>query len=167
MFVPSQSIAPDSRVWIYQSSTKFTASEGKTIASFLNNFCSEWVAHGQPIKASFEIKYDQFIILFADENFNATSGCSIDSSVRAIKEIQALTGLDLFNRKFVPFLKDHHIFLLELSKLKQFYAEGMWDEHTLTFDNLITSKADLETRWIIPAGATWLKRYAPAESVKS
>jgi hypothetical protein len=167
MFVPSQSIAPDSRVWIYQSNRKFTSAESTTIASFLSDFCDEWVAHDQPIKASYEIRYDQFIILFADENFNSTSGCSIDSSVRAIKELEALTGLDLLNRKFVPFLKDNAVFLLDLSRLKQFYAEGMWDEHTLTFDNMVTSKADLETKWIIPAGATWLKRYAHAESLKS
>jgi hypothetical protein len=167
MFVPSQSIAPDSRIWIFQSSTKFTAQQAKAISSLLENFCSEWVAHGQPIKASFEIHHHQFIVLFADEKYNATSGCSIDSSVRAIKEIESHTGLDLMNRKFIPFLKNEQVFLVDGSKLKQFYAEGMWNEHTLTFDNLITSKADLETKWIVPAGATWLKRYVPAETLKS
>jgi len=159
MFVPFNVLENSARVWIYQSGRKFTEIEKDTISQTLSSFTQQWAAHGSPLKTSFTILYDQFIVLAADESFNEASGCSIDSSVHVIKEIDDQFSLDLFDRTKVTFLKKNNVMVLRLNDLSKGLSENMWQQDTLTFNNLITTKGELGTRWIVPAGETWLKRY--------
>jgi hypothetical protein len=166
MFADFKSLSPSSRIWIYQSDKKISQQQENLISRFLKDYCETWVAHGQPLKASFEIRHSHFIVIVADESFNATSGCSVDDSVRAVKEIERQTGLQFFNRNLIPFMDGERVFLVDLATLKQKYAEGIWNEQTLTLSNQIATKGQLESDWILPAGNTWLKRYLPKETVK-
>jgi hypothetical protein len=165
MFVPFESMSATSRVWIYQSGRKLSERDKTIISGHLKLFTEEWAAHGQPLKASFDIQYDQFIIVAADEGYNAASGCSIDASVRVMKEIEKELQLDLFNRDQVAFKKESEVALVAVRELKQKYREGIWNEKTLTFNNLIDVKGKLAEGWIIPAGTTWLKRYMGSETL--
>ena len=165
MFVPFESMSPTSRVWIYQAGRKLSEHDKTIISGYLKLFTEEWAAHGQPLKASFDIQYDQFIIVTADEGFNAASGCSIDASVRVVKEIEKELQLDLFNRDQVAFKKESEVALVSVRDLKQKYRDGTWNEKTPTFNNLIDVKGQLAEEWIIPAGSTWLKRYLSSETL--
>lgn len=167
MFVPFEAIAPSSRIWIYQSQERISAEHKSLINKNLTTYCEKWNAHGQALKASFDIQFDQFIIVAADESFNSTSGCSIDGSVRAIKDIEKITGLDFFNRNLVAFMQDESVFLLDVSTLKEKYRIGIWKETTTTFNNLISTKNQLQHEWIVPAVNTWLKRYVTQETIKT
>jgi hypothetical protein len=165
MFVPFETIAPSSRIWIYQSIRKFTGEEVEIITGILKTFTATWAAHGQPLQSSFDIRYDQFIILAANESFNATSGCSIDESVRVIKEIDSQIGAELFDRQYVAFKQGESVMLLHHTVLKQKYSEGIWNEATPAFNNLVSVKSQLEGDWIIPAGKSWVRRYVPGLKV--
>jgi hypothetical protein len=159
MFVPFDVLEDSARVWIYQSERKFTENEKNTISQTLSSFTQQWAAHGSPLKTSFTILYDQFIVLAADENFNEASGCSIDSSVHVMKAMDEQYSLGLFDRTQVAFLKNSVVMTMKLSELPVGLTENTWQQETLTFNNLITTKGELGTRWIVPAGETWLKRY--------
>jgi hypothetical protein len=167
MFVPFNTIPPSSRIWIYQSDRKLTLEEISFAEAFLKDYCDQWNAHGQPLRASYDIRYGQFILIAADESYNSTSGCSVDDSVRAVKEIQHRLGPDFFNRNLVGFLKDDQVVLLSLTSLKENYKHGIWNESTLAFNNLVSTKNQLDAEWIIPAANTWLKRYVPQETIKT
>lgn len=165
MYVPFDSIAPSSRLWIYQSDRKFSQPEIQTLSNSLRQFCDEWAAHGQPLKTSFDIRFKQFILLVADEAFNAASGCSIDESVRVIKQIESSLGTKLFDRSQAAFLIQNEVVLIPLDDLKQKFNDGIWNELTPSFNNLIATKGQLEQEWAVPAGKTWLKRYVPLTRV--
>jgi hypothetical protein len=167
MFEPFESVIPSSRIWIYQANQKFTAEQKSVITTHLTEFVERWVAHGHPLRSSFDLRFDQFIILTADESYQATSGCSVDDSVRTIKVIQQSTGLDFFDRNKIAFLRGNEVLVLNLSELKQKYQERIWNEETFTFNNLLQTKSQLENEWIVPAGKTWLKRYVPNEIIAS
>jgi len=167
MFTPFESLPPHSRLWIYQGDRKFTTTEKDTISSRLKAFVEEWSAHGQPMQASFDIRYDQFILLAADENVCMASGCSIDSSVAAIKEAGSAVGVNLFDRSKVAFRIQDETLLIPLSELSEKYTGGSWTEHSLVFNNLVPRKADLENQWLVPAAATWLRRYVPRETMST
>jgi hypothetical protein len=158
MFVPFDTLENTARVWIYQSSRKFTETEKHTISESLLAFTDSWAAHGNPLKTSFSIFYDQFIVLAADESFNEASGCSIDGSVRVMKQIDNEHQLHLFDRTNVAFKKDL-IEVINLSNLSKALGEGAWQSDTLVFNNTLTTKGELEKAWILPANQTWLKRY--------
>ena len=165
MFVPFDSISPAARIWIFQSGQKLSETDITIISSQLKLFTEEWEAHGQPLKASFDIRYGHFIILAADEGYNPASGCSIDASVRVVKDIGQTLSYDFFDRNLVAFKKDNQIQLVAIADLKQKYKEGAWNENTTTFNNLVENKKSLQQEWEIPAGNTWLKRYVPNETL--
>lgn len=159
MFVPFDVLEDSARVWIYQSGRKFTETEKNTISQTLSSFTQQWAAHGSPLKTSFTILYDQFIVLAADENFNEASGCSIDSSVHVMKAMDEQYSLGLFDRTQVAFLKNSIVMMMKLSELPGGLTENIWQPETLTFNNLITTKGELADKWIVPAKETWMKRY--------
>jgi hypothetical protein len=165
MFVPFESLSPASRIWVYQSNRKFTEGENAIICDYLQLFTDNWSAHGQPLKTSFQVVYEQFIVLAADESFHAPSGCSIDESVHAMQEIEKRLGVALFDRSQVAFKTHEGIVLVSLAELKQKQLDGVWDESTPAFNNLISLKNQLSNQWIVPAGTTWLKRYLKGSTV--
>jgi hypothetical protein len=165
MYVPFNEMHPESRLWIYQSSKPLTEDQVKTVGEKLKTFCETWAAHGQPLRTSFDIRYNHFIILSADENHYGASGCSIDESVRTIKQIDSDHELDLFNRSLVAFLIDGHVSIFSLTELKQKSASGTLKPDTLTFYNLVETKRQLEAGWLLPAGNSWLKRYLLPQKV--
>jgi len=167
MFIPFEQISPTSRIWIYQADQKMTSQQIDLAKQFLIGYCDQWKAHGAPLRASFDIRYDHFIILAADEDYNSTSGCSIDDSVRAIKALQLQTSLNFFNRNLVAFLNDGVIQLIDRAQLKEKYISGMWNEGTPTFNNLVDIKSKLDREWIVETGKTWLKRFIPAADIHS
>jgi hypothetical protein len=159
MFVPFNSLPETARVWVYQSARKLNESEKSTISDTLSAFTEAWVVHGQPLQTSFTILHNQFIVLAADESFNEASGCSIDSSVRIIRQIDAEFSLGLFDRTNIAFLKEVDIVVVKMNNLVSALAAGDWNLETLFFNNVIATKAELENSWLVPAGRTWLNRY--------
>jgi hypothetical protein len=161
MYVPFHQLPDHSRIWIYQASRKLTTSEKQTAEVALKDFCENWVAHQVPLKTSFSIEYDQFIILATDEDYHQPSGCSIDSSVRALKDIQSHLGIDLFDRTRVAFLQGDSIVTHPVSRLKDLFESGELGKGTITFDNLVPSRGDLSRGWKTPVEKTWLTTYLP------
>src|SRR5882724_5362450 len=108
----------DSRVWIYQSSRLFALSEALEIELLLKNFTAQWVTHGVPVKGAGYLFFGQFIVLMADETATGVSGCSTDSSVRLIKNIEQKFSVDMFDRTTLAFVVKDNVQLLPLSQLQ-------------------------------------------------
>jgi hypothetical protein len=165
MFVPFESLAPTSRLWIYQADRKFSPEEKAIIESKLKLFTDGWAAHGLALRSSFQVAYDQFIILAADEAMQSASGCSIDDSVRFVQDLGSQLKIDFFNRNLIAFKETSGIRLIRLTELKQKFAEGVWNADSLMFNNLISQKSGLDTEWVIPSSSGWLSRYVGSEKV--
>jgi hypothetical protein len=165
MFVPFLSLPDYSRIWIYQANKKLDSKAAAILSETLKTFTENWTVHGQPMHASFDIRFDRFVILAANEGVHAASGCSIDSSVRTLKEVGHALHVDFFDRSEVAFKNGEDVFTLNISTLKNSLANGDWNADTLMFHNLISDKSQLTTGWLIPSKASWLKRYLPTETV--
>ena len=153
----------DSRVWIYQSSRLFSLNEALEIETMLNQFVQNWVSHGTPVKAATHLFFGQFIVLIADETATGVSGCSTDSSVRLIKEIERMFGVNMFDRTSLAFLlRDksdrYRVQLLPISQLQYAIDNGFMSPDTLYFNNIVQTKAELENNWIIPIKDSWLAK---------
>lgn len=151
-----------SRVWIYQSSRLLTLSEALQLEPMLEEFAAQWKSHGAQVKAYANLLFGQFIVLMADETAAAVSGCSTDSSVRFIKEVEALFKLNFFDRQTLAFVVKDKVQLLPLSQLDYALQNGFINSETLYFNNLADTKAALLNNWLIPAGKSWLARRFPA-----
>ena len=159
MFVPFESLPATSRVWVFQSNRPFSVEELRTADLKLRDFTEEWAVHGNPFDTSYSIRYNQFIILAADERTQSASGCSIDSSVRVLKDLEQRFGAQLLDRSNVAFLQGGVVTLVPLQDLKQKFREGILNEDSLSFNNLVATIRELNEGWLVPAGQTWLKRY--------
>ena len=99
-----ENFSPDSRVWIYQSSRLFTLNEALAIEDLLNDFTAKWLVTWCTCKRCRLFIFGQFIILMADEKATGVSGCSTDSSVRLIKDIEQRFGVNMFDRTTLAFV---------------------------------------------------------------
>jgi hypothetical protein len=165
MFVSFETLPDTARLWIFQAEKEFTAQDLTIISTHLQLFTNQWSAHGQPLQASFQIREQRFIILAVSETFHQASGCSIDDSTQAIKEIGKLIHQDLFRRDLVSFRLGDKVEAVKLSDLKNLFKTGFWNENTLTFNTLVPDKKQLASDWLVPAKNTWLKRYIVNEGV--
>ncbi|NOT51144.1 MAG: hypothetical protein HOP10_07680 [Chitinophagaceae bacterium] len=148
---------PGSRVWVYQCSRLFSLNEALEIEEMLNEFTQQWKSHGTPVKGAAYLFFGQFIILLADETATGVSGCSTDSSVRLIKDIEQKFAVNMFDRTTLAFIVKDKVQLLPLSQLQYAVDNGFIDADTAYFNNLVETKDELERKWLIPLKNSWLQ----------
>ena len=148
--------ASNSRVWVYQSSRLLSLTEALDMEVLLNQFAAEWRSHGAEVEGYATLFFGQFVILMADETRAGVSGCSTDSSVRFIKDLEQKFHTDFFNRTNLAFLIKDKIQVLPLNQVQYAFDNGFITGDTLYFNNLVQSKKDLEDNWIIPVKHSWL-----------
>ncbi|AFL84029.1 hypothetical protein Belba_1409 [Belliella baltica DSM 15883] len=160
MYLEFEDIAAHARIWIYQSDRKFTQEEVSWIKDRLKAFCEQWNTHGALMPTSFEIKFDQVIILSVDESNLGASGCSIDSSVKTLREIEQKLGVNLIDQGKVGFLASEDTLAVNsVFGIKESVQSGLVNPETLVLNPLVKEKADLENKWLIPAKESWLNKY--------
>ena len=167
MYVPFEGLSAESRVWVYQGSRPFTATELESVEGALRSFCEKWVAHGEALKSSYKIVENQFVIMAVDEDFHNPSGCSIDSSVGILRQIHSATGVDLLDRTKVSFYLNHKVVLIPLNEVKASFTSGRLQPSTITFNTLVTSKAEWERKWKIAAENSWMAKYLSKTALTS
>jgi hypothetical protein len=152
---------PSSRVWIYQASRIFSIGEALEIEEMMNDFTENWNSHGATVKGYANLFFGQFIILMADETQAGVSGCSTDSSVRLIKNIEETFKVDMFNRQNLAFFVKDKIQILPLSQLKYAFENSFITPETIYFNNLVLTKDELLNNWLIPVKNSWLAKKVP------
>lgn len=148
--------ADNSKVWIYQSSRLFNMQEALQLEDMLNSFTASWQTHGTPVKGFATLFFGRFIILMADETEAGVSGCSTDSSVRLIKQIEQQFGVSLFERQMLAFILKDKLELLPLSQLNYAIENGFISAETIYFNNLVQTKKELLEKWMVPVKESWL-----------
>jgi hypothetical protein len=156
-FIP-EDFNGNSKVWIYQSSRLFGMSEALQLEPMLEEFVANWKSHGSTVKGFANLLFGQFIILMADETATGVSGCSTDSSVRLIKQIEESFKVNMFDRLNLAFVIKDKIQLLPLAQLNYAVENNFISPDTLYFNNLVATKEDLLTNWIIPVKQSWLAK---------
>lgn len=159
MYVPFNEMNDSSRIWIFQSDRTLTESDLDKISEKLYNFCRSWTAHGKPLCSSFSIFFDRFVVLAVDESFNQISGCAIDASVKILSEIEKECNIVLFDRFQVAYRDGNAIVGCNLQTFKRLVKEGEIGLETLVFNNVLNTKKDLESKWIVPVKNSWHFQY--------
>jgi hypothetical protein len=159
MFTEYSNLPSNSRVWMYQSDRVFTNQEIDLISIKATVFIEQWTRHGDNLKGSFTIKYNQFLVLAVDEGFNNVSGCSIDASVRFVKELESELQIDLMNKLNVSFKDGDNINIVKLAEFQKFAKEQKITKETIVFNNMVQTKEEVDNNWEIPASKSWHNRF--------
>lgn len=143
------------RIWIYQADRLLTDIEAKYVLDKLEGFTSQWKAHGKSLAAKAEIRHNRFVIVMVDDHVAPPTGCSIDKSVHLLKEIEAETGVNLFDRTQVAYRDGEQIKAVSRAEFERLVATGEVTDQTIVFNNLIASYPELESHWEVPLKESW------------
>lgn len=154
-----QDFSPDSRVWVYQSDRALGTDESVKIGRSLDDFCRQWTAHNQQLKAAAEVVEGRYIILMVDETRAGASGCSIDKSVHFLEDLGRAVGADFFERMRFGWLDGNHVLhTADRSGLSEAYKGCLIGEDTLMVNTMVQNKRDLQENWLLPWSRSWHKR---------
>lgn len=159
MYTDFNKLPNSSRVWIYQSSHPFADSDIPKITHLLIDFLNHWNNHGEGLKSSCLIKYNQFIIIALDEHHKEASGCSIDASVQVIKKIETAFNVDLLDKRNITFKINDTINTVSLQDFQNYVSEEKITPNTIVFNNMVTNLLEFNTKWEVPAKDSWHSRY--------
>ena len=159
MYVPFENLTEESKIWIYQSNRKFSDEEIAEIDTELKAFIEKWAAHGTSLEASYELRYNRFIVLAVNQENQIATGCSIDASVQFIQNLEKKFDVDLLDKMNVTFKLGEHVAHKTLIEFKKMAKEKAVSENTIVFNNLINTVGEYQDFWEVPAMDSWHSRF--------
>lgn len=149
----------NTRVWLYQSSRPLLENEVEQITQQLEIFAQQWVSHSRALKADAKVLYNRFVLLMVDESQASASGCSIDSSVKFMRDLGTQYGIDFFDRMTFAYLEDNVVKTAGKDDFSQLYKDGVITDETIVFNNLVKDAVELEEKWRVPLHSSWHKNF--------
>ena len=159
MWVNFDELPLQSRVWVFQSNRIMTPSEQSSIDGDVKHFVQKWSTHSVQMLASHVLFHNCFVVIAADEQKQAASGCSIDSFTALFKAFGTQYNLSFFDRFSIAHKSGDEVVISNLDDFKQLIDDGHITPDTLVFNNLIEQRQDLSTKWELPLKESWQKRY--------
>lgn len=147
-----------SRVWIYQSSRLLSNEEAATVDQDGLAFVENWTSHGKQMQAAIKALHNCFIVVALDEQSASASGCGIDKSVAFMKELETKLSINLFERTNVAYRDAEGIKLCSINDFEKLFIAGVVTDQTLVFNNLVSTKKELEKSWEVPVANSWHSR---------
>lgn len=160
-----QSMPENSRVWVYQSNRILNDAEVNEINKMAQHFVPSWDAHGALLSSSITVHHQLFIVIVVDEQVTQISGCAIDKSVAFIKKVEQQLNINCFDRMKVAYQKGNMIETCSMQEFQSLIDEGKVNDQTLVFNNLVSTKKELDTNWQIPLYKSWHKRLLSSSTI--
>ena len=146
------------RIWIYGAEESLTKPQCQALDAHMSGFLAEWNSHQQKVMPGWQLVYDQFVIIGADETAMNVSGCSIDSLFHALEGFNRASGLKFASSGNQVFYRDNTGAVRCVDRLgfRSLANEGAVNEETVVFNNVIQTVGDyLSGRWEVPMRESW------------
>jgi hypothetical protein len=161
MYLPFDQMPDYARVWVYQADHKLSSGDEQLVRDRMKSFCESWNTHGNLMPTSFELIESQILILAVDESKLGASGCSIDSSVRTLRELESILHINLTDQGKVSLRKPSgEMNVISALGVKSKVTSGEIDFETEVINPMIRVKSDLQNLWQ-PVRNSWLIKYFP------
>lgn len=154
-------MADSSRLWVFQSSRIITDDLETQISDRLEQFLSNWAAHGSDLFSGFDVRYHRFLLIAVDESKAPATGCSIDGMMGIIQEIDASFDLDLLNRMKVAYWKGDQVIECDVNTFGQMLRSAEVNSSTSVFNNVLQTLGQLESEWQVPVAQSWHANLLP------
>jgi hypothetical protein len=159
MLVDFNTLPETSRVWIYQAGRSFSSDEISELRAMLDEFITQWTAHGSDLEAGYDLPYNRFIVLALDQSRASASGCSIDASVRFIQSVEQRFDMELLDKMNVSYKQGEFIAYKPLKDFRQMAKDRAVSPNTIVFNNLVANKHEYLHHWEVPASDSWHSRF--------
>ncbi|MGV3609336.1 MAG: hypothetical protein ACO1N0_00195 [Fluviicola sp.] len=142
--IPFDQLPDDARLWSYQADRKLTPTEKAWIEEILPPFLTDWAAHGAKLNAYGTVLGDYHLILVVNEDQANASGCSIDASVRFIKQLEKELGVSFFNRLKMLVDNGQEEFFISYAELDKLTSDAK------VYNNMVMSVGEWKKSWKVP-----------------
>src|ERR1043165_6985801 len=146
----NSNLPPHSRAWVYQSSRPFSDAEAIIIVDKIKAFVNQWTAHKLDVAGAGYLLHNRFVVLMADESNVGVSGCSVDSSVHFIRNLGQEFHTNFFDRWLIAYKMHDEIHTAPRAEFEKLVQEGIVTDDTHVFNNLVQTKGELESKWLVP-----------------
>lgn len=150
---------PSTRLWCYVASRDLDPKEAAFAKTYLDDFTRGWGSHGRDLAARSTVLYDRVLVLGVDQAMAGASGCSIDASVRAVRELGQRLDVDFFDRMtFLVPDGEGGVHAYSREDFAEAYARGDLDDATPVVDTLVADVAAARLAFVKPLGRSWHAR---------
>ncbi|MEQ1897633.1 MAG: ABC transporter ATPase [Vicinamibacterales bacterium] len=157
--VPFDQLPDDAQLWIFPAARALTAAEQAQLLAEVDGFIAQWQAHGMPLTAARELRYERFLFVAVDQRARGASGCSIDALFRQTAALEQAFGVELVNSIPVVFRQGSAIERVQRDRFAELAALGTVSLQTVVFDNTLTRVGDVRAgRWETPLADAWHAR---------
>ncbi|MFT4567240.1 MAG: hypothetical protein ACI9FN_002205 [Saprospiraceae bacterium] len=155
-----EGLSDSSRIWVWQSPQELNQSQVERIQAVMGEFIPQWASHSRELSARSIVYLNRFVLVALDQEVShAASGCSIDSLTHVITQLSAELNIDLLDRTHFCFKKEDIVSCIHMNVLSDRVSAGEIDNRSLVFNPLIASKKELLSKWLLPIGESWHKRF--------
>ena len=159
MLVGFSIIPEESKIWVFPSSRKFYPQEIEELKERVEEFLTNWTNEGQALECSYQLKYDRFIIISVDNSEISLSLKAHDTLTAFILELEKCYEIVLLDKINVCYKQGEFVQYKDLKEFKKMMKNKGVSNKTIVFDNMITTKAELENDWEINIMDSWLGRF--------
>lgn len=157
--VPFESLPDNARVWVFASDQPLSGAVADTLLASVDQFLSEWKAHGVPLRCARDWRDDRFLAVAVDVHAENASGCSIDGLFRTFQQLERSIGTRLVGGGRVFYRTPSGIETASREQFVERVKRGEVPRETPVFDTSITAAAAWRTRFEQPAGRSWTAGY--------
>jgi hypothetical protein len=153
----------DARVWVFGANRPLDARESARLLGMMDAFIDDWAAHGVPVVGARELRYDQFLMVGADERATGVSGCSTDSLFHTLGAAEQALGVSLRDAGLVFWRdRDGTVRSATRAEFRAIAAAGEVDGDTVVFDNTAATAGNIrEGYWETRLADAWHARAFP------
>jgi len=159
MIVDFNEIPTWSKLWIFPSSRKFYEQEISGLNESIEAFLNCWTNEDQLFNCAYELKYDRFIVISVDDTDISLSLKTHDALSIFIQELEKKFEVILLDKINVCYKQGEFVQYKDIVEFKKMMKEKGVSAKTIVFDNMITTKEELENNWEINIMDSWLGRF--------
>jgi hypothetical protein len=137
-----------------------TPGESGQLLAAVDQHVRGWLAHGHPVVGAYELRYNRFLLIGADERATGVSGCSIDGLFRVLQRLEGELGVRLLDSSLVWFRDaDGEILSVSRAGFRERIQAGEVGPDTTVFNNTVGTVGELRGgRWETPLRHSWHAR---------
>jgi len=153
--VPFSALPDTARVWVFASDRELSGAVADSLLAAVDQFLSQWKAHGVPLRCARDWRDDRFLAVGVDVNEENASGCSIDGLFRTLQQLQRTVGAQLVGGGRVFVRGQSGVEAMSREELVQRIANRGVSRQTPVFDTSLTDAGAWRQRFELPAGEAW------------
>ena len=94
-----------------------------------------------------------------DQIHQFATGCSIDTSVHFIQQLEIEFNVDLLDKLNVSYKQGDYINYKPIKEFKKMVKDKAVSKNTIVFNHLVQTKAEYLDFWEVPAADSWHNRF--------